>query len=229
MSNITSTSLEDRTSHCITPEDVRQAFDEMQLPHVIELDDGSVEVRIFLSSISNAFDTTTPVPLPYIELQPELVSLIHECLEALPKKKKVSLITILLPESETKNPVTTTFAELFIHRYITERVERHKRLERDALREMLRALFYGFGFMAACQIVRYLTQWVDFPTLAQTISEGLLVLGWVALWNPYDRWLFDWLPKRRKRQEIEKLIGVKVQIAALPPASNKLASLHAEH
>ena len=51
---------------------------------------------------------------------------------------------------------------------------------------------------------------------AGTGLEGLLVLGWVALWNPYDRFLFGWLPAVKRRRLVERLLSIEVVVRPMP-------------
>ena len=44
----------------------------------------------------------------------------------------------------------------------------------------------------------------------------MLVLGWVALWNPYDRLLFAWWPALKKRRLVERLAGATLELRVLP-------------
>jgi len=49
--------------------------------------------------------------------------------------------------------------------------------------------------------------------LGKGLSEGLLVLGWVALWRPIDMLLFESFESRQEHQLLDKLAGITVEFA----------------
>lgn len=104
------------------------------------------------------------------------------------------------------------------------RIDKVKRLERRALNDVLKALLWGVVFMLCCQIVRYFADFPTLPTVTSTISEGMLVLGWVALWNPYDRLLFAWSPEVRRRRLLERIASFPLVLRPLTgTAASRLA------
>ena len=104
------------------------------------------------------------------------------------------------------------------------RIDKVKRLERRALNDVLKALLWGVVFMLCCQIVRYFADFPSLPTVTSTISEGMLVLGWVALWNPYDRLLFAWRPEVRRRRLLERIASFPLVLRPLTgTAASRLA------
>ena len=55
--------------------------------------------------------------------------------------------------------------------------------------------------------------------LPQTIDEGLIILGWIALWRPTEMLAYEWVPLVRKRRLYERLAGVHVAVRSVPPAA----------
>jgi hypothetical protein len=49
-------------------------------------------------------------------------------------------------------------------------------------------------------------------TLPQAIDEGLIILGWIALWRPTEVLAYEWVPLVRKRRLYERLAGVRVAV-----------------
>lgn len=48
-------------------------------------------------------------------------------------------------------------------------------------------------------------------TLVEAVREGLLILGWVALWRPVDILLFEWWERRVERRHLHALAGAEVR------------------
>ncbi|KKG34471.1 hypothetical protein [Methanosarcina mazei] len=49
-------------------------------------------------------------------------------------------------------------------------------------------------------------------------SEGLLIIGWVAMWEPVHIFLYGWWPIVHKRNIYEKIIHMEVYIGFRPSA-----------
>jgi hypothetical protein len=49
------------------------------------------------------------------------------------------------------------------------------------------------------------------------LSEGLLIIGWVALWRPVESFLYDWWPILRRIRRLDAARRMPVQVVAAPP------------
>ena len=56
----------------------------------------------------------------------------------------------------------------------------------------VRSLLVGLVFLALCSVLRLLLPGQDVS--AKTLSEGLLIVGWVAMWKPLEILLYEWWP-----------------------------------
>jgi hypothetical protein len=57
------------------------------------------------------------------------------------------------------------------------------------------------------------------PMLPQALDEGLIILGWIALWRPAEMLAYEWIPLVRKRRLYERLAGVRVAVRSDMPAA----------
>lgn len=55
--------------------------------------------------------------------------------------------------------------------------------------------------------------------MAQALAEGLLILGWVAMWRPIQIFLYDWWPIRNRARLFAKLAATPVEARAWPPSN----------
>jgi hypothetical protein len=70
----------------------------------------------------------------------------------------------------------------------------------------------GFVIMGLCLFVsELLTSGSERPA-RRSLAEGILVLGWVALWAPFDHLLFGRLPVLRDRACYRRLADARVTI-----------------
>ena len=42
------------------------------------------------------------------------------------------------------------------------------------------------------------------------LSEGLLIIGWVANWRPAEIFLYDWRPMKRQREILDELANMDI-------------------
>jgi hypothetical protein len=49
-------------------------------------------------------------------------------------------------------------------------------------------------------------------TWSQVAAEGLLIMGWVAMWRPIQTFLYDWWPIRRTCDIYAKLATLPVEL-----------------
>jgi hypothetical protein len=80
------------------------------------------------------------------------------------------------------------------------------------------ALLVGLGVFFLSVTVRELLL-RSMPELSRVIDEGLIVLGWIALWRPTEMLAYEWIPLVRKRRLYERLAGMKVAVRAEPAAA----------
>jgi hypothetical protein len=46
----------------------------------------------------------------------------------------------------------------------------------------------------------------------ELLAEGLLIIGWVALWRPVEMFLYDWWPLLRRQRRFGSIASMKVEI-----------------
>jgi hypothetical protein len=50
------------------------------------------------------------------------------------------------------------------------------------------------------------------------VSEGLLILGWVAMWRPVEIFLHDWWPELGKRKLFDRIAHMQIETQGSEPA-----------
>jgi hypothetical protein len=83
---------------------------------------------------------------------------------------------------------------------------------RRIMKEGRATLAIGLIFLAVCLVssraivARSDSDWAGY------LSEGLLIVGWVAMWRPLETYLYDWWPVRLKRLIYTKLSVMPVEV-----------------
>ncbi|WP_336627547.1 MULTISPECIES: hypothetical protein [unclassified Microbacterium] len=93
----------------------------------------------------------------------------------------------------------------------SERLESEKaRIRRLGFRELL----FGLIFLAACLLGGSAVAVLDIgPHWVRTfLGEGLVIVGWIALWHPVDMLFFEHLPLAREQRVLARLAAASVRL-----------------
>jgi hypothetical protein len=101
-----------------------------------------------------------------------------------------------------------------VHNYFAYRLHESQRRLRLFFRDGRTALLIGIAFLFACIVLRQLAFSFGRGAAAEIAGEGLLIVGWVAMWRPLEIFLYDWRPIRRRCQLFAKLSEIPVIVRA---------------
>ena len=76
------------------------------------------------------------------------------------------------------------------------------------------ALLIGVIFLAVCLFARSLLLG-SASTTAHIVAEGLLIVGWVAMWGPLDVFLYGWWPISSRYKLFDRLTQLDVELRPL--------------
>jgi hypothetical protein len=51
---------------------------------------------------------------------------------------------------------------------------------------------------------------------ATVLQEGLLIMGWVAMWRPIDIFLYDWWPIWRHKRIHSRIARLPIELSRRP-------------
>lgn len=174
-------------------------------------------IEIRLRSIRQLFNSMDASPFLEQDLDSEAEDLMLSWARELPAHQPLHIALLVeepLPKELPADLVATAVRNFFAYR---------ARMKRRELRELLRvgrtALSIAVLFLAACLSTRHLLTADGDSPLRTIFGEGLLIVGWVAMWRPLEIWLYDWLPLLREARLRERLAAaaVEVQVGAAPP------------
>jgi hypothetical protein len=94
---------------------------------------------------------------------------------------------------------------------------------RYRIREQLRigriSLAIGVGVFVLCMSAPALIKAAFERPLPDVLSEGLIVLGWIALWLPIEQLVGDLIPLIRQRSFYQQLARIRVHLRRVPAAA----------
>jgi Mg/Co/Ni transporter MgtE len=167
-------------------------------------------VEISLQSPRQLFNTLDPSPFHEKDLDPAAERYLIDAVEELPLDEAVRLVVHLPEESITDN-VGEHF-QTAIHNYFSYRAMTTLHALRRCFREGRVALMVGLVFLVSCSLLRELALVYGDGFSNEMLAEGLLILGWVALWRPADILLYDWWPLLRRYRLLSKISRLTVDV-----------------
>ena len=99
-----------------------------------------------------------------------------------------------------------------IRRYFSHRTEEESAKLSSLISEGRRDLVIGLLFLFICGMLGLLVVRVSPPALGLFVEQGLLILGWVALWRPVDVFLYELRPLRLRRNILGALSTMDVRV-----------------
>ena len=176
----------------------------MKTPKSSSLVQSAIEIRI--RSAAQLFDPLDPSPNARRALAEEVASYILARARERPAQKQLRML-IHGPGSLQRHASD-----------IAQAIPEHFRLahakgQRRFLRRMrvgATTLAVGFGVLGASIALRTLFSEAGADALARGLSEGLLILGWVAMWRPVDILLFEHWESHLDHAVLERLSKIHV-------------------
>jgi hypothetical protein len=172
---------------------------------------GLIEIRI--DSVNQLFNSFDPSPFQGRDLDDDAEEFIVGW--ALEHRRARDLrIVVHMPQAECESEGVKDLASS-ISKHFTYRVEVMKRELSELFRSGRLYLLVGLSIFAVCTIAAQLVR-NAFPDngLAEGIEQGLIIIGWVANWKPFEILLYDWWPLRRRIRLFQRLAEAPVEVRA---------------
>lgn len=175
-------------------------------------DDSGLEakIEINLSRLSQLFNSLDPSPFHERDLDHDAEEYIVDSAEEIPRQSPLCLV-IHLPADQLPNAGSNDLGEA-IHNYFDYRKTNEQRRLRLLFRDGRIALITGIAFLFCCVLLREVAFSFGNGTASRIIGEGMLIIGWVAMWRPLEIFLYEWVPVRRRCRTLEKLAKMRVAI-----------------
>lgn len=126
--------------------------------------------------------------------------------QRLPKYMLVVRIPEVALSRSDSTALATGIRQHFVHRANEERAK-----VQTLIRDGKRDLMTGSVFLFVCGIVGLVGVNVLPRAIGLFLEQGLLILGWVALWRPVDLLLYELRPLRLRRDVLDALSKMDVR------------------
>jgi len=168
------------------------------------------KIEISLSRLGQLFNSLDPSPFHERDLDHDAEEYIVGSAEEIARQRPLCLV-VHLPADQLPQRGGTDLGEA-IHNYFAYREINERRRLRLLFRDGRIALVTGLAFLFCCVLVRELAFSLGSGATSEIISEGMLIIGWVAMWRPLEIFLYEWVPLRRRCQILAKLSTMPVII-----------------
>ncbi len=178
------------------------------------LEGGSWLIELKLREVRQMFHHLDPAPFREKDLDPAAEQYIEAAVREIGMERNTKLLIHLPAEactSEDARTLPAAIAHYFDYRALQSHVELHRLLRRG-----LAMLAIGLLFLFACLSLRSVFAGIEGDGM---IAEGLLIIGWVALWRPVETFLYDWWPVLRQKRRFEAMARMPVQVLPETPGS----------
>lgn len=180
----------------------------------------STPIRLKLRELNQLFNSMDPSPFIDRDLDHDaeefIVSSAREAHGARSFELVVHLTALPPPEQAAET-------EHAVQHYFSTRAELKRRQFRLLLRRGHVALLIGLLFLALCLALSSLTSKLGPTPFASLLHEGLIIVGWVAMWRPLETYLYDWWPLREEWRALQRLARMRVKVVA--PAAKSAAPI----
>jgi len=177
----------------------------MASTHESSRPEASIEIN--LGRLQQLFDSLDPSPFHDRDLDHDAEEYIVGWAEEIALPRPLKLV-IHLPQTELAG-VDRPVLEHAIHNYFGYQQWQCQRRLRLLLRDGRISLAIGVAFLFVCIVIRQLAY--SFGWASEIVAEGLLIVGWVAMWRPLQIFLYDWWPIARRRDLYRRLSTAMVQ------------------
>jgi len=173
---------------------------------------GKLMIELELHTAMQLFNSFDPAPFHEKELDREAEEYIYNTVGEFPLKKPLGIF-IYLPPSEADGET-----EHILKKAIRNHFSYKKLLQRGRRNMTIATLF-----LFLCLLVIRLLSTLKEVLVHTMLSEGFTIIGWVAMWEPINVFLYGWWPVVQKRNIYRKILSMDVNIIAGSPSKVKLS------
>jgi hypothetical protein len=185
-----------------------------------------IELRV--ERIERLFESLDPSPFHERDLDRSAAAFITDWARDLPEELP---LTILIHVGGPPGDGTRDVAPA-IRTYYGYHADAARRDLRELFAMGRRYLIIGLVVLSLCILGGQLAVFLLGPATGALVREGLIILGWVANWKPFQTFLYDWVPIVRRQRLLRRLAEARVELVpiaregsgpAAPPRSQEVA------
>jgi hypothetical protein len=173
-------------------------------------ENGAILIEMRLRTVLQIFNSLDPAPFHEKDLDPDAEAYITEIVQDFPLAQPMKVV-IHLPckEAECEEAKTLLMAIRNHYDYLEASAAREMRLK---FRQGRMSLLIGIAFLLVMGGISTVITPYTHSGFAAWVAGGLLIVSWVAMWEPINTFLYGWWPIRRKMRIYEKISRMQVEV-----------------
>ncbi len=176
--------------------------------------DGKIVIELVLHSVMQLFNSLDPAPFHEKEMDSDAEDYIYNAVDDIPHSKDVELLVYLPPDlvtSENKDAITLGIKNHFLYKSANADKE-----ERRLFRRGRFVLGIGLIVLFFCLLARQILPGLPDSPFNRMLQEALLIIGWVAMWEPIQIFLYGWWPISQRRRMYGKITTMDILVQPIP-------------
>jgi hypothetical protein len=173
-------------------------------------ENGAILIEMRLRTVMQIFNSLDPSPFHEKDLDPDAEAYITEIVQDFPLAQPMKIV-IHLPCKEAECEEARTLEPAIQHHFGYLEASAARELRLKFLQGRV-SLAIGIGFLLVMGVISTLISPFTQHGFAAWVAGGLLIVSWVAMWEPINTFLYLWWPIRRKRRIYEKISRMKVEV-----------------
>jgi len=170
-------------------------------------------IELRMREIAQLFNSLDPSPFLERDLDANAEEFIVSWAAEIPIHYELRLVIHL-----ASSPTPTVDVREAVRSYFQHRAEHKQREFSQLLWRGRLSLLVGVLFLAACLGGAELVKLLSVGAVERMVREGLLIVGWVAMWRPLEIYLYDWWPLRTERRNLQRL--ARMEVTVIVPAQS---------
>lgn len=170
-------------------------------------------INLKLRELSQLFNSMDPSPFLDRDLDDDAEEFIVSSARELHGAHAFELTVHLGTPLDGERAAETEHA---VQHYFAARAELKHREFRLLLRRGHSVLLIGLLFLASCLGLSGLVTKLVPDGIGDILHEGLIIVGWVAMWRPLEIYLYDWWPLRQEWRGLQRLAKMRVRVVHAP-------------
>lgn len=183
-------------------------------------------IELSLRQTAQIFNSLDPSPFHEKELDSDAARYIADAVRDIGVDQPIKL-SVELPAHELRGAAAASIGDA-IRYHFAYRLQTARRDLRLQFRRGRTSLLIGLLFLFTCMALREVAHSFPQSAVMRILAEGLLILGWVAMWSPLEVFLYGWWPIVGERRLLERLAVIDVELLPLREgiASTPIPSEH---
>ena len=170
----------------------------------------TVLIEISLKGIRQIYNPLDPSPYPERSLDKTIEDYIVEAVRDFPLEENLEL-AIYLPEEETDNESVQILGQA-IGNHFRYKAAQARREIRETFAAGRVGLVIGIAFLGLALFASYMIARNPDTVINEIVRNSLLIIGWVAMWQPISIFFYDWQPFRQKLKVYQKICRMRVSV-----------------